>query len=109
MNKERDIFKKLSSLEKKVVALGSKRKLSVKSNLFVELREVGGGKRRTMSRLLSDERAFKIAVALLLKGHFYKTVVEELDKSMGFKISDSSLSRFWIFFRQAVLDRSLRK
>lgn len=109
MNKERDIFKKLASLEKRVVALEVQKKIHKESNLFVALRELGGRKRRTMNRLLSDERAFEVAVKLLLEGHYYVEVVNVLDESLGFKIGKSSVARFWDFYRQVVLDRSLGK
>ena len=100
-----NLRKDITFLKKRVAALEAQKKIHKESNLFVVLRESGGRKRRTMSRLLSDERAFKIAVKLLLEGHYYGDVVKELDKSLGFKIGKSSVGRFWDFYRQTVLER----
>ena len=101
-----DLLKKeISSIKIRIVALESQRQIHQESNLFIVLRESGGRRRRTMNRLLLDERAFKVAVELLSNGSTYKTVVEELDESMGFKISDSSVGRFWDLYRQTVMGR----
>ncbi len=58
--------------------------------------------RRSSCPILRNRRAFKIAIEMLADGHTYEDVAARLNNTIPeFRTSQSSVGRFWNFYKDA--------